>query len=75
MLHKGARLRNKRFFIFLSVCLSFLLLLLLLLFCVLRRVGQCSGNASGVNHVLEKKTKHTHENERGSSTRVSLKRK
>ena len=26
----------------------------------LRRVGQCSGNASGVNHVLEKKTKHTH---------------
>ena len=54
MLHKGARLRNKRFFLFLSVCLSFLLLLLLL-FCVLRRVGQCSGNASGVNHVLEKK--------------------
>ena len=56
MLHKGARLRNKRFFLFLSVCLSFLLLLLLLLlFCVLRRVGQCSGNTSGVNHVLEKK--------------------
>lgn len=41
MLRKAARLRNKRFSLFLSVYLSFLLLQLLL--CVFRRVGHVSG--------------------------------
>ena len=41
MLRKAARSRNKRFSLFLSVYLSFLLLQLF--FCVFRRVGHVSG--------------------------------